>query len=107
MRINLLHVRGNSEIHQLSKHLVNLAAEEFQVNVKKLWSQLYQGYDPLGEQIAQVLRDLGWQLEWYRLPHPDISDDTGMEQFECLSCGFVLNNACDLLIQWKLQHGGG
>lgn len=88
----------------LAQHLIRQAAEEYQVDVKQLHKHLLEADPMLGEQIAQALQIKGWQIHWYKLSPPSCTDDLGMEHLECLSTGFVIQDTCDLLIQWKLQH---
>ena len=105
MRINLLNLKRGTSRHALAQHLIRQAADEYQVETKQLIKQLVTGHHELGEQVAQVLRAQGWQVHWFKLAYPEPNDHLNLEPFACLSCGFVLNDACDLLIQWKLQHG--
>lgn len=104
MRINILNTKRGSAHQLLAKHLVQLVAQEFQVDTKKLWEQLYTGHEPLGHMITAHLRKLGWQIDWYVLPCPVCSDVVLHGEYPLLSTGFIIQDNCDLLIQWNLSH---
>lgn len=105
MRINLLNTRRGGASSALVKHLIKIAADEFLVDYKRLHQQLMTGYDPLGEAVATHLRSVGWQISWYKLPHPEADEMLGMSDYAMLSAGFVISDNCDLFISWRLQHG--
>lgn len=100
MRLNFAHLfslkQGKNRLHySLSMHLVELCAQEFDVNLSVLKSQLHNCDSKLGEYLAEFLRSQGWHVTWYALPSYDTKS---------LSFGWVLNDVCENLIAWKLAR---
>lgn len=107
VRVNLVRIAGRpTATGQLVNYLCKQFADEYVSSVPTVRMHLESGSDEFGNFFVNFWQSHGWRITWYKVPLIGAYvDKNGSEELlGSLSFGFVIDDACEEFIAWKLAN---
>ncbi len=107
MRVNLVRIAGKpTATSELVNYLCKQFADEYVSSVPIVRTHLESGSDDFGNYFVNFWQAQGWRITWYKVPQIGAYvDKNGNEELlGSLSFGFVIDDACEKFMAWRLAH---
>lgn len=107
MRINLFRIANRPPVTSLLvSHLCKAFADEYVSSTREVQTYLETGSEQFGNYFVDFWQAKGWKITWYKVPEVGVyvSKTGGEDVLGSLSFGFVIDDACEEFMAWRLAH---